>query len=176
MRSIFRVARGCGVRSTHCLQSSLHGSPHCPRYSKNEGFWHVRASVVVSVSAARQRRCALAPYRPRVVVRRTAPRPMSTTHESLTVLCGCRLLLVAEGRVGALKECQNQEWPSDTFSEMPLPCVVKLRKCGCRGWLAFSSAFCGGDVRFKAAKLRYIGHPGSQKSNFFLASQGVSPH
>ena len=93
-----------------------------------EGFWHVRASLAVSVSAARQRRCALAPYRPRVVVRRTAPRPTSTTHESLTVLCGCRLLLVAEGRVGALKECQNQEWPSDTFSEMPLPLVPSAHR------------------------------------------------
>ena len=93
-----------------------------------EGFWHVRASLAVSVSAVRQRRCALAPYRPRVVVRRTAPRPTSTTHESLTVLCGCRLLLVAEGRVGALKECQNQEWPSDTFSEMPLPLVPSAHR------------------------------------------------
>ena len=77
---------------------------------------------------AAKARCALAPYRPRVVVRRTAPRPTSTTHESLTVLCGCRLLLVAEGRVGALKECQNQEWPSDTFSEMPLPLVPSAHR------------------------------------------------
>ena len=36
--------------------------------------------------------------------------------------------LIAEGKAVALKKCRNQEWPSDAFSETPLPWCQEVHR------------------------------------------------